>query len=156
MRRPSLDSPDDSDRFTISLALRLHILVGPMEVLGPCNDGMRQNYPIIGGSFSGKGLRGTVIGSGADIAVLRADGVSEIDALYRIRTDDGVLIIVHNRGLYQEASDSPVGRAYLRTAPRFVAPRGPYAWLNESIFIGTVDDLAEGELMISCYEVGGD
>jgi len=153
---PDLDAPDDAARFTIALALRLHVLIGPMEVLGPCHDGFRENYPIVGGHFAGPRIRGEVLPSGADISVLRSDGVCEIDALYRIRADDGAVIIVHNRGLWRDPARSPTGRGYLRTTPRFIAPQGPHAWLNESLFVGTVDDLVPGELMISCYLLGGD
>lgn len=152
MTDSTLDQPDDSARFGLSLALRLAVHLGPMEILGACHDGERMNYPITGGRFKGRGLSGEVIGSGADISYLRRDGVSVIDALYRIRTDDGVVIVVHNSGLYEDPATSPRGRSYLVTRPMFTAPDGPYDWLNRSFFIGTVDDMAGG-VLVSVYEV---
>ena len=97
-----LSLPDDSSRFGLTLALRLAVTLGPHEVIGTCHDGERMNYPITGGRFQGRNLSGDVIGSGADISYLRRDGVAVIDALYRIRTDDGTVIVVHNSGLYED------------------------------------------------------
>lgn len=149
-----LTKADDSSRFGLTLALRLAVTLGPDEVLGACHDGERKNYPITGGRFLGRGMAGEVIGSGADIACLRRDGVMAIDALYRIRTDDGVLIVVHNTGLFEDPASSPRGRSYLVTRPAFTAPDGPYDWLNRSLFIGTVDDM-DGGVLVSVYEVTG-
>jgi len=42
------------------------------------------------------------------------------------------VIIVHNHGVIASKG------AYMRTAPRFEAPAGPHAWLNESQFVGSV------------------
>ena len=55
-----------------------------------------------------------------------------MDALYSIRCDDGAVIVVHNSGVVSGNG------TYLRTAPRFVAPNGPHAWLNEAQFVGSV------------------
>lgn len=154
MYEDMLTKADDSDRFGLSLAIRLTVTLGPDETLGTCHDGERLNYPITGGRFLGRGIVGEVIGSGADIACLRRDGVMAIDALYRIRTDDGVVIVVHNTGLYEERASSPRGRSYLVTRPVFTAPDGPYDWLNRSVFIGTVDDM-KGGVLVSVYEITG-
>lgn len=93
--------------------------------------GQRRYIPITGGTFAGPRLRGTVLPGGADWQTSRADGVTEVDALYSIRCDDGTVIVVRNTGVI-----GPGG--YMRTAPRFVAPVGPHAWLNESQFVGSV------------------
>lgn len=148
-----LGKPDDAGRFGLSLAMRLAVTLGPSEIVGPGHDGDRLNYPITGGRFMGRGLAGEVIGSGADIPHLRRDGVAVIDALYRIRADDGTLIIVHNAGLYEDPSFSPRKRSYLVTRPVFTAPDGPHDWLNRSVFIGTVEDMPGGVLVSVC-EVG--
>lgn len=144
--------PDDSTRFGLTLALRLAVTLGKSEVIGPCHDGERINYPITGGRFLGRGLKGEVIGSGADISYLRRDRVAVIDALYRIRCDDGTVIVVHNSGLYEDPVACPRGRGYLVTRPVFTAPDGPHDWLNRSFFVGTVDDMPGG-VLVSVYEV---
>lgn len=148
----SLDNPDDHARFGLRLAMRLAVTLGPDEAMGETFDGHRLNYPITGGRFVGRDMTGEVIGSGADISHLRSDGIAQIDALYRIRTNDGAIIIVHNSGLYEDDSFSPSGRNYLVTQPVFTAPKGRYDWLNRSVFIGTVDDIDSG-VLVSCYEV---
>lgn len=149
---PDLDGPDDHDRFGLRLALRLSVTLGPDETVGESYDGLRRNYPITGGRFIGRDMAGEVIGSGADISHLRGDGIALIDALYRIRTDEGTIIIVHNSGLYEDETFSRSGRNYLVTRPVFTAPNGRYDWLNRSLFIGTVDDM-DGGVLVSCYEV---
>lgn len=152
-----LQQPDDSARFGLRLAMRLAVTLGPDEVIGACHDGHRMNYPITGGRFHGSGpqgqpIAGAVLGSGADISHLRRDGVAVIDALYRIRTDDGVIIVVHNTGLYEDPGTGGRGRSYLVTRPVFTAPDGAHDWLNQSFFIGTVDDM-DGGVLVSVYEV---
>ena len=100
--------------------------------VGPTPLGHRRYIPITGGTFAGPRIHGVVLPGGADWQTERADGVTEADALYSIRTDDGTVIIVRNQGVIAAHG------AYMRTALRFTAPTGPYAWLNESQFISAV------------------
>ena len=81
----------------------------------------------------------TVVAGGGDFPVTRPDGVEVIDALYRLRTDDGVTIIIHNKGLSYGGS----GRDgwHYRLAPEFIAPKGKYDWLNRALFISTLVDV---------------
>lgn len=100
---------------------------------GASKDGDRDVFfPILGGVFEGPGLRGEVVPGGADFPVRRPDGVYTVDAFYRLRTDDGVAIIIHNQGLVYEPFTK------LRLAPQFTAPRGKYEWLNKSLFLATL------------------
>jgi hypothetical protein len=88
-------------------------------------------WPIVGGRFEGRGgLRGTVIPGGADIPVTRPDGVDWIDALYRLRADDGTLIVIHNKGVYLPGKT--------RLTPEFRVTQGRWDWLTKSIFICTL------------------
>jgi uncharacterized protein DUF3237 len=115
------------------------------HALGATPHGVRRVVPITGGEFEGPKLRGSIVPGGADWQVLRGDGVSELEALYLLRTDDGVLIQVRNRGLRHgpEAvmqrlfAGEPVDPAeyYFRAVPSFAAPAGTYEWLNRSIFL---------------------
>jgi len=89
-------------------------------------------FPIIGGAFEGPRLRGEVVPGGADFPVQRPDGTYVVDALYQLRTDDGVIIVIHNQGLVYE----PFSK--LRLAPQFTAPQGRYDWLNKSLFLATL------------------
>lgn len=152
MKMPNIDTPDDSDRFGLSLAVRLEVELGPDEIMGKSYDGDRKNFPITGGRFKGPRLSGEVIGSGADISFVRPDGIYHIEAIYRIRTEDGTVIVVHNTELFEDKEFGRPDRPYMVTRPNFVAPEGPHDWLNKSLFIGTVDDMPGG-VLVSVYEV---
>lgn len=97
---------------------------------GETSAGRRRVIPITGGNFEGPEIRGEVLAGGADWQLTRPDGVTEVEAIYDIRTDDGAVIHVVNRGI--------VAPPYVRTAPRFDAPRGRYDWLNRAVFVGTL------------------
>ncbi|WP_072380882.1 DUF3237 domain-containing protein [Novosphingobium sp. NDB2Meth1] len=88
-------------------------------------------WPIVGGIFYGRGIKGTVIPGGGDFPVTRPDGVQIVDALYRLRTDDGVQIIIHNQG--PRYTDDK-----FRLLPSFNVPGKKYAWLRESVFVATL------------------
>lgn len=105
-------------------------IAAPVEV-GATPLGQRRYIPITGGTFEGPRLRGTILPGGADWQTSRPDGVTEVDALYSIRADDGTVIIVRNCGVIAAGG-------YMRTAPRFEAPAGPHSWLNQSQFVGSV------------------
>ncbi len=55
------------------------------------------------------------------------------------RTDDGVTIIIHNKGL-SYGGNGRDGWHY-RLAPEFIAPKGKYDWLNRALFISTLVDV---------------
>jgi len=114
-------------------------------VLGETPVGQRRVVPITGGTFSGPKLRGEIVGGGADWQYTRPDGVAVLEARYLLRTHDEVLIQVDNIGLRHGPEDvlrrvaagEPVDpkEYYFRAAPSFSAPKGPYDWLNKSLFL---------------------
>jgi hypothetical protein len=114
-------------------------------VVGPAPEGLRRVVPILGGSFSGPRLRGEVLAGGADWQYVRTDDVTVVEAQYLLRTDDGVLLQVHNRGLRHgpravlerlaAGEDVDPSEYYFRATPSFTAPAGPYDWLNRSLFV---------------------
>lgn len=103
----------------------------PVDV-GATPSGNRRYIPILGGRFQGAKISGQVLPGGADWQTDRRDGITEVEALYSMKCDDGTVIIVHNCGVISEQ-----GR-YMRTAPRFDAPEGPHDWLNRSQFVGSI------------------
>ena len=117
---------------TTEFVLEALVTLEPAVQIGPSADGVRRYIPITGGTFHGPRIQGVVLPGGADWQVDRVDGVTELDALYSIKTNDGAVIIVRNRGLYVDKG------AYFRTVPEFKAPRGPYDWLNKNVFVGSV------------------
>jgi hypothetical protein len=131
------------DPIRTELVMNLVVTCSSPEPVAPngaskgSKDGVRgEIWPIIGGKFEGPSIRGIVVPGGGDFPVTRPDGVEVIDALYRLRTDDGVTILIHNKGLmYREM----VGKwPKFRLVPEFTAPVGKYDWLNRSIFLSTL------------------
>ena len=106
--------------------------------VGQTPHGNRFIIPIVGGTFEGPQMKGTILSGGADYQLQdNAHGRTELEAIYSIRTDDGVNIHVRNRGLICMGQDSE-GRPqfYFRTAPQFEAPMdSKYAWLNNAIYV---------------------
>ena len=132
---------------TTELALELYVTIAPAVVVGPSDHGRRQYIPITGGRFSGTdGLKGEVLAGGADWQLQRPDGVTEVLAIYSIKTDDGAVIEVDNRGIIVPATDSRP--RYVRTAPRFHAPQGLHEWLNQTTFVGTITPSPQGGFVI--------
>ncbi len=154
--------PADST-FDTEMVLKILVKLGETEDMGESADGHRINYPIIGGTFTGKGMKGTVIPGGADMSVRRNDGVTWVDALYRLRTDDGQVIIIHNAGIWRPNEDGlrklQAGEKleekdyYCLTSPYFRTPPGKHAWMSQYIYVGTIDDVSENEVLIKCYTV---
>lgn len=114
--------------------------------IGDTHDGTRRIIPIIGGGrLEGPHIRGQLLGNAADWQLTRPDGVTVADAFYALKTDDGAVIQIRNRGLRHGPPDvmARLGAGetidpaeyYFRTVPEFIAPVGPYDWMNRSIFI---------------------
>jgi hypothetical protein len=123
------------------LVLELVVTCSRPEAPGPetlSKDGERKSiWPIVGGKFVGQDIRGVVVPGGGDFPVIRPDGVTVIDALYRLRTDDGITILIHNKGL-SIGADEPGGRRRYRLTPEFTAPQGKYDWLNKGMFVANL------------------
>lgn len=115
----------------------LWVALAPEVAHGLTPLGRRSRAPIIGGRVSGPRLNGTVLGGGSDWQLLRGDGWLELQAEYDLRTDDGSLVHVQNRGLWHSPSgDWPA--SYAMSSPRFEAPLGPHGWLNQGVFLADV------------------
>jgi hypothetical protein len=114
-------------------------------ILGPSPLGERRMVPILSGTFEGPKIKGEVLPGGVDWQLVRSDQVTEVEAHYTLKTDDGVLIRVINKGcrhgprevMARLAAGLAVdpGEYYFRATPVFSAPSGRYDWLNRSIFL---------------------
>lgn len=111
------------------------VLLGPAEEIGQTPHGKRVRIPIIGGTFKGPRLSGTVFPEGMDWQLVRPDGMTEVEASYLMREKDGTVIHIHNKGV--------AGKGYARTSAVFEVPNGPHAWLNEAVFVGTLGPVPE-------------
>ena len=131
-------------------AIEIHVTLSDKVALGQTDNGERFIVPITGGEFTGRNVQGVVVPGGADWQLVRSDNVKEYVARYSLRTDDGYTIMVDNRGISRDAE----GGLYRVTVPEFHAPQGPYQWLNESLFVGTITSVKKPRaVVIRAYEV---
>jgi len=159
-------SLENISRVSVNPALRFLYtsrvqIESPLEV-GPSPYGERRIINIVGGSFTGPRLCGTILPGGADWQFIRRDNITEVEARFTLRTDDGALIYVINWGLRHGpkevmerllSGDIVDPREYhFRTTPRFETGARNYEWLNGVIAIGTGERRAS-EVIITVYEV---
>lgn len=122
---------------TLEFAFEEIVTLGQATAPGDTARGGRLIIPITGGTFEGPGIKGTIMPGGWDWQLRRADGCTDVEADYFLRTDDGVVINVVNKGVICPGE----GGAFrpVRTHPVFEAPRGKYEWLSQTAFVGTLE-----------------
>ena len=122
----------------LEFALQLKVTLGEAYTCGETQHGQRTIIPITGGTFEGPAIKGTIINGGADYQLTnKAIGRTELEAIYCIKTDDGVNIHIRNRGIIANGKDAQGNPSfYFKCAPQFEAPAdSKYAWLNNSLFL---------------------
>ncbi|WP_219417342.1 DUF3237 domain-containing protein [Pseudonocardia nigra] len=105
--------------------------------------------PITGGVVTGPRLTGEVLPYGGDWSVTRGTETI-LDARYLLRADDGGVIDIHNRGVFQAdpgieqrllAGERVDEREYYyRTFPQFQTDAPAHAWLTAKVFVGMARD----------------
>lgn len=129
----------------LEFVCELTVNIAPALTVGETPHGVRRIIPITGGTFRGPNLNGTIIDGGADWQLVRKDGTTELNALYTLKTDDGVLIYVNNKGIrvatpevaQRIAKGETVSPSayYFRAMPTFETPPGKYDWLTKTLFV---------------------
>jgi len=138
------DNPLNSDNyFKTEYVYESKVLIDRARIsMGQSKYGGRNIVWITGGTFKGPNIEGTVIPGGADWQLVRPDGVTELDARYTLKTNDGVIIYVNNRVLSRPdpgGQDLASPGQYRRCVLSFEAPLGSkYEWLNKFVYIGTL------------------
>ena len=130
----------------LEFALQLKVTLGEASTCGETQHGQRTIIPITGGTFEGPNIKGTIINGGADYQLNnKATGRTELEAIYCIKTDDGVNIHVRNRGIINSGKDEQGNPTfYFKAAPQFEAPvDSKYTWLNNALFV-CLPDFATG------------
>jgi hypothetical protein len=127
---------EESTPMNSRLLMTLRLTTATPQALGAGPRGTRTTFPITGGTFEGPRLRGKVLGGGGDWAILRADGVLELDLRATLETDDGALIHMTFEGLRQDP--------YFRTTSRFETGAPKYEFLNRLLAVGTGEIRADG------------
>jgi len=130
----------------LTYAMTLRVQVGPPLEFGQVPAGRRRVIPILGGTFDGPDIRGSVLPGGADWQIVRDDGVAELDTRYTLQTDRGSLIYIQNAGIRHAAPEvtkkllvgEPVdpSEVYFKTVPTFETSAAELQWLTRAIFIG--------------------
>lgn len=131
-----IDTPKDMPQ--LEFVMQLKVTLGETYSCGETQHGQRTVIPITGGTFEGPNIKGTIINGGADYQLNTKDR-TELEAIYCIKTDDGVCIHIRNRGIIYNGKDAD-GKPtfYFRATPTFEAPTDSnYAWLNNSLFVCT-------------------
>lgn len=125
----------------LEFALQLRVTLGEAFSIDNTQHGRRTVIPITGGTFEGPQLKGTIMNGGADYQLNGADGRTELEAIYCIKTDDGVYIHVRNRGIIANGKDAEGKPSfYFRCAPQFEAPSdSKYGWMNNALFLCSPD-----------------
>ena len=122
----------------LEFALQLRVTLGETYSIDNTQHGRRTVIPITGGTFEGPRLKGTILNGGADYQLNSVDGSrTELEAIYSIRTDDGIFIHVRNRGIVYNGKDADGNPSfYFKAAPQFEAPADSrYGWLNNALFV---------------------
>ena len=126
----------------LEFALQLKVTLGETFAINNTQHGRRTVIPITGGTFEGPNIKGTILNGGADYQLVnKALDRTELEAIYCIKTDDGVCIHIRNRGIISNGKDAD-GKPtfYFKCAPQFEAPAdSKYAWLNNALFVCAPD-----------------
>ncbi|MDE2516053.1 MAG: DUF3237 domain-containing protein [Rhodospirillales bacterium] len=127
--------------------MTLALAVSGSQTIGDTPIGARRIGLVAGGSFTGERLSGTVLPSGTDWIVRRADGVTVLDVRLVLETADKAMIAMTYRGLRHGPADVMArldrGEAvdpaavYFRTSVIFETAAPRYDWLNRIIAVGT-------------------
>ncbi len=110
--------------------MTLRLATAATEDVGETPRGALSVFPVVGGSFEGERLRGTVLAAGGDWVTERADGARELDLRVVLQTDDGALIHLTFTGVRDDENQ------YFRTLPVFETAAPTYAFLNRLLAVG--------------------
>lgn len=143
--------PPHRDAPGLEFAFAMRVKFGRRIKFGRVPAGFVRGFTnVVGGEIEGPLLRGKVIAdTGGDWPAYWPNGAVEFSAQYMLQAEDGTQIMLRNRGFRYAPPDvtqrmerlDPVepSEYYMRIAPQFEAPEGPYEWLNRTVFIGAAE-----------------
>lgn len=140
---------------SLEFVMDLHVTCSGAISSGEASHGERVTIPITGGTFEGPKIKGVVLAGGADYQYVdKLRNRTELEAIYNIRTDDGITIHVRNCGILHSGKNSDgTPSFYFKTAPKFEAPAdSKYGWLNNAIFV-CAPYFAEGYIGLNVWMV---
>ncbi|HEY0521780.1 MAG TPA: DUF3237 domain-containing protein [Stellaceae bacterium] len=140
----------------------LTLTVAPAQPLGRTPAGERRVVAVLGGSFEGERLRGTVEPGGSDWIMVKPDGALHLDVRLVLKTQDGALVGMTYRGIRHGPAEiiERVNRGeavdpssyYFRAMVAFETGSQTYAWLNNIAAVATGSRRPEGPIY-EVYEV---
>jgi hypothetical protein len=128
-------------------------LAHPLD-LGELAEGRRRIVPLLGGSFTGRELNGTLLpGASADWQIVLPDGTALGDIRYTLQTDNGDLLYVRSKSVRHGTPEvlARLGRGEevdaseytFRASTRIETAAPDLAWLNKGVFISVGGRLAD-------------
>ena len=120
----------------------LRLATAATQEIGPTSQGTLMIFPVIGGSFDGERLRGTVLSGGGDWVTAHGNASFTLDLRVTLETDDGALIHMTFTGVRDDANH------YFRTVPRFETAAPKYAFLNRLLAVGIGEIRPEGPVHV--------
>ena len=146
----------------LEFLMNLAVDVGEVVSIGDGPLGERRVVAIVGGTFEGPELRGTVLAGGADWQIVRRDGVLDLDARYALKEERGGLVRVTSQGYRHGApeilaalargDDVDPGKYFFRTVMRFESGAPYLEWLNKTIALASAERKAR-KVLLSAYRV---
>jgi hypothetical protein len=132
----------------------MRLETGAPQQVGQTPGGRRMVVPVLGGTFEGERLSGTVDPGGSDWITIRTDGAFSLDVRLVLRAKDGALIGLTYRGLRHGPAEVlaklargetvPSSEYYFRAAMAFETASETYDWINRIVAIGTGERLPTG------------
>jgi len=130
----------------LTLVYRLEAELGPPLDLGDTAQGHRRIVPLMGGTFTGPQISGTLVpGASADWQTILPDGTALGDIRYTLRTAGGDLLDVRSSSVRHgspevlarlaRGEDVDPAEYTFRTATRIETAAPELDWLNKGIFV---------------------
>jgi len=126
---------------------RLEAMLGEPVDVGDVDLGRRRIVPLLGGTFWGPELNGTLLpGASADWQIVLRDGTALGDIRYTLQTDGGALLYVQSLGVRHGSTavlqrpapgeDVDASEYTFRTSTRIETAFRELDWLNRGVFVG--------------------
>jgi Protein of unknown function (DUF3237) len=157
----SLQSSDQAKfAFNLEYLCTVNVQLDPVpEIIGETPQGLKVNWYVKGGSFSGSKLSGKVLPVGGDWMTIRRDGIGDVGVRATFETDDGALLYLTTTGAFELGTDGYqnfLARNWpslptVRSSPSFSTAHPAYLWLNRLQCIG-VGEVNMKKLLVT-YDV---
>jgi len=118
-----------------------------LDVAEQIDTGHTRIAPVMGGTFSGPVLNGTVLPGGADW-ITQVSGHTALDVRITLETDDGAHIYMTYRGIVHNGENG----LYWRVTPLFSTTSEEYDWVNHIICVGKSKQV-EGKVAYDIFRI---